>query len=234
MTDQAKGSRAVDDPRALQILSTEHWSLLSARALVYNESFARTGMLLTVLSASLVALALVAQAMGFGGAFLPFAAVVLGFDLFLALATLGRIGSTSTEDLRCIQGMNRIRHAYLEIAPGLADYFITSPYDDMPGILASYGEASEQHSGLATVVHALTTMDGMVGMIAAIVAGVFGGVIALVLGATVGVAALVGLAAGIGAFAALAALGARESNRFWAGLESRFPTPSPGSVPPGR
>ena len=54
------------DPRALQILSTEHWSLLTARSLVYNESFSRGAMFLTFLSASLVALGFIYQAHGPG------------------------------------------------------------------------------------------------------------------------------------------------------------------------
>jgi hypothetical protein len=33
------GGGALDDPRALQILSTEHWSLLATRSLSWNESF---------------------------------------------------------------------------------------------------------------------------------------------------------------------------------------------------
>ena len=45
----------MSDPRTLQILSTEHWSLLAARSLVYNEAFARAGMFLSFLSATLVA-----------------------------------------------------------------------------------------------------------------------------------------------------------------------------------
>ena len=44
----------LDDPRALQILSTEHWSLLSGRSLAYNEAFSRAGMFLTFLSATLI------------------------------------------------------------------------------------------------------------------------------------------------------------------------------------
>jgi hypothetical protein len=68
---------ALHDPRALQILTTEHWSLLSARSLVYNEAFARAGMFLTFLSASLVALALVAQGMGFDRDFLVLSAIML-------------------------------------------------------------------------------------------------------------------------------------------------------------
>ena len=46
------------DQRVVQILSTEHWSLLASRSLAYNEAFTRGGMFLTFLSASIVALAL--------------------------------------------------------------------------------------------------------------------------------------------------------------------------------
>ena len=55
-------------PAALrvQILSTEHWSLLATRSQTWNESFARAQMFLSVLAASVIALALVAQASSFG------------------------------------------------------------------------------------------------------------------------------------------------------------------------
>ncbi|HEY4190726.1 MAG TPA: hypothetical protein VGM28_09910, partial [Candidatus Limnocylindrales bacterium] len=59
---------ALADPRALTILTTEHWSLLSGRSLVYNEAFSRAGMFLSFLAATLVALGLMAGAMGFGHA----------------------------------------------------------------------------------------------------------------------------------------------------------------------
>jgi hypothetical protein len=45
----------------VQILSTEHWSLLATRSQTWSESFARAQMFLSVLSASVIALALVAQ-----------------------------------------------------------------------------------------------------------------------------------------------------------------------------
>ncbi len=38
--------------------------------------------------------------------------------------------------------MNRIRHAYLEMVPGLAPYFSTSRYDDAIGVLEVYGRAA--------------------------------------------------------------------------------------------
>ena len=50
----------------LQILTTEHWSLLSTRGLSWNEAFSRATMFLSVLSGAVVALALVAQATAFG------------------------------------------------------------------------------------------------------------------------------------------------------------------------
>ena len=66
------------DPRAITLLTTEHWSLLTARSLAYNEAFTRGGMFLTFLSMSFVALALFSSAMSFGDDFLTVAAVLLG------------------------------------------------------------------------------------------------------------------------------------------------------------
>jgi hypothetical protein len=221
-----EGGSQLDDPRALTILTTEHGSLLSARSLVYNEAFARTGMFLTFLSASLVAMALVAQAMAFDRDFLLFAAIVLGFDLFIGLATLGRISSSSNDDLRCIGGMNRIRHAYLEIAPGLEPYFITTRHDDLPGILSTYGGEPElEPSRFLGIVHGLTTTNGMVGMITAAIGGILGGVVALL----IGVAPNVAVGIGLGTFTALVLVitgtALRGFARFGERLGTRFPSP---------
>jgi hypothetical protein len=220
------GAGPLEDPRALQILTTEHWSLLSARALVYNEAFARAGMFLTFLSASLVALALVAQPMGFGSDFLLFAAIILGFDLFIGLATLGRVSSASNDDLRCIAGMNRIRHAYLEIAPGLEPYFITSQYDDLPGVLSTYGEVADRApSAPLGFLHGLTTTDGMVSVITCVIGGVFGAVVALLIGAAPNVAIGVGLGTFTALLLVMSAAGYRIFMGFSARLRPRFPSP---------
>ena len=222
----AGGADQLEDPRALTILTTEHWSLLSARSLVYNEAFARTGMFLTFLSASLVAMALLSQAMGFERDFLLFVAVILGFDFFIGLATLGRVASASNEDLRCIAGMNRIRHAYLEIAPGLEQYFITSRYDDLLGILSTYGEPTSEHPSMFLgFLHALTTTDGMVGMITSAIGGILGAVVALLVGAPPSVAIAVGIAMFAVLFLGLSRAGYSNFSSFGARLGPRFPTP---------
>jgi len=163
------GSAGINDPRALTILTTEHWGLLTARSLVYNESFARAGMFLTFLSASLVVLGLISTATGFSDAFLIVAAIVLGLDLFVGLTTLGRVAAASEEDLRYLQGMNRLRHAYFEIVPGLDRYFITSPYDDFDSVAAMYGPTNVGF--VAGLLHGFTTMVGMIGVICSAIAG---------------------------------------------------------------
>jgi hypothetical protein len=174
----------LDDPRAIQILATEHWSLLAARTLSWNESFSRTSMLLATLSAAMVALALAAQVAGFDSAFLSFALVVLTFVEVVGLATFARLGEANGEDLQSIQGMNRIRHAYVQIAPQLEPYFVTPRSDDLPAVLSAYrigpGSISSVRGGLH---HAFVMIQGMVGIVNAIVAGVFGFLLAAYLAA---------------------------------------------------
>jgi hypothetical protein len=214
------------DPRALTILTTEHWSLLSARSLVYNEAFARAGMFLTFLSASLVALALVSQGMGFDRDFLVLAAVILAFDVFIGVATLGRVSSASNEDLRSIAGMNRIRNAYLEIAPGLAPYFIASRFDDVAGVLATYGEsADERPDRLGSFVHGLTTTNGMVAVITTAISGILGAVVALLAGLAPGTAIALGVITFVVMFGVVLGSALRNFTRFADRLDPRFPTP---------
>jgi hypothetical protein len=166
------------DPRALTILTTEHWSLLSARSLVYNEAFARAGMFLTFLSATLVALGLLSTATGFSREFLLVAATLFALDLFIGVATMARVASATADDIRCIQGMNRLRHAYHEMVPGLEHYFISGKHDDVRGVFAAYG-AAEDVMSRPGLLHGFTTVPGMLGVICAAVAAVLAGVTVL-------------------------------------------------------
>ena len=104
---------------------TEHWSLLASRSLGYTESMSRASIFIAALSGSVIALALVGQATDFGDGFVAFALVLLPVVFFLGASTF----AGSTKQLRRLglgQGMNRIRNAYLELAPGLEPYFVTS------------------------------------------------------------------------------------------------------------
>src|SRR5688500_10198734 len=103
----------------LQILTTEHWSLLSTRALSWNEAFSRANMFLAVLSGAVLALALVAQARGFDDGFTTFALLILPVLLFVGIATFMRLVAINHEDVGWVIGMNLLRHAYLAGAPDL-------------------------------------------------------------------------------------------------------------------
>ena len=124
-------------PHTLQILTTEHWSLLATRGLVYTEAMSRTSIFVAALSGAVVALALVAQATDFGTGFVGFALVLLPVVYFLGWATTVRLSQVNLENARWVQGMNRIRNAYLQLAPELEPYFVTSRYDDDAGVLES-------------------------------------------------------------------------------------------------
>jgi hypothetical protein len=107
--------------------------------MTWNEVFSRASMFITVLSAAIVALALVAQATAFGPTFRLFALLVLPIVLLVGLATILRLGAANGEDFGLLMGMNRLRHGYLELAPELEPYFVTENHDDPRSVFASYG-----------------------------------------------------------------------------------------------
>lgn len=152
----------------LQILGVEHWNLLATRSLSWNESFSRAGMFLTVLSGAVVSLALVAQATGFGSGFTTFALLVLPVVLFIGGATFVRLVEVNNEDLRWVYGMNRLRHAYIEMEPDLEPYFISGWTDDPTGISQTYGIV-EEGSGF---FHGFITTPATCGFVNAMVAAV--------------------------------------------------------------
>jgi hypothetical protein len=76
--------------------------------------------------------------------------------------------------------MNRLRHAYLELAPELEPYFVASHHDDAPGMLQTYSFRSR-----VGITHWLSGSPVMVGIIDAMVTGVLTAVVCQALGAGV-------------------------------------------------
>lgn len=217
------------DPSAaaakLQILATEHWSLLATRSLTYTESLGRVNMFLAVLSGAVIALALVAQADRFGTTFIAVAIFMLSVVLFTGIATIGRLMMLNRDDYKWVIGMNRLRHAYLELHPELEPHFITSPYDDLPGALQTLGIETEGSQRLGSVFHGFITLPGMLTVIVAADAGAIGAL------AAVGFAAPTVAVLAVGALAFAAALvllgnwGRSAVRRFGPMVEPRFPSP---------
>src|SRR5688500_8405308 len=125
-------------PYAAQILGTEHWNLLATRSLIWNEAMSRATVFLTVLSASIIALALLADATGFGSQTTTVALVLLPVVFLLGLAAYARLVLINTAEFQLVLAMNRLRHAYLQIEPGLEPYFTTGHHDDERGVIATY------------------------------------------------------------------------------------------------
>jgi hypothetical protein len=117
-------------------LATEHWSLLAARSLIWNEAMSRATVFLTVLSASIIAL--LADATGFGPQTTALALVLLPVVLLLGIATYARLVQINTEEFQLVLAMNRLRCAYLTIAPTLEPYFTTGHHDDEQGLVTTY------------------------------------------------------------------------------------------------
>jgi small basic protein len=211
------------DPRALTILTTEHWGLLTARSLVYNEAFSRGAMFLTFLSASLVALGFVYQGGGAGPDFPLVLIAFLGLDLFIGLATLGRLVAAGTEEFQTLQAMNRLRHAYLEMVPAVDLYLSASPYDDAGSVLAVYGASAGRPNSLASLAHGMTTMMGMVSVLNASLAGALAAAVGVALGAEMRPAVIVGVGGGLAMLLALLWNANRVFRRRF--FPARFPAP---------
>lgn len=208
-----------------QILATEHWSLLATRSSTWQEIFSRTAIFLTILSATVVALSLVVQAAGFGTTFRVFALVVIPIVLLVGLGTFFRLVEADIEDAWLIMGMNRLRHAYLKLAPDLEPYFVTGIHDDEPGMLQTY--SFRRRVGLT---HLLSGSPVIVGIIDALLFGVFAAVACQALGAPAALQVVAGLLVTLGVAAALCGVFIRRINRFRRGYRPQFPDDSRGAA----
>jgi hypothetical protein len=218
-TEQELQPGAAPAALRVQILATEHWSLLATRSQTWNESFARAQMFLSVLSASVIALALVAEASAFGKGFIAFALLLLPVVLFLGLTTYVRLVAVNHDETRWVLGMNRIRAAYLELAPELERWFITSHHDDQKGAMVTGGW------GTFPTLFGYVTTPAAVGVIDAVVAGVVVGLATHALGLRAPVAAALGALTAVASNLLLAAY-SRWAYRRWKDLYAPVsPTP---------
>lgn len=203
----------------LQILTTEHWSLLSTRSLSWNEAFSRASMFLSVLSGAVVALALVAQATAFDEGFMTFALLILPVVLFVGVATFLRLVAINHEDVRWVVGMNLLRRAYLDAAPELRDYFISGSHDDEEGVMATYGATP----GPGSFAHEFVTTPGMLAVVDGVIAGILVAIVAMQGGTETALAVSLGVAGSIGTCALLVIYQYRGVVKPRAQRTARFP-----------
>ena len=208
-------------PHALQILTTEHWSLLATRSLVYTEAMSRTSIFVAALSGSVVALALVAQANDFGSGFVAFALVLLPVVYFLGCVTIVRLTQVNVENARWVQGMNRIRNAYLQLAPELEPYFVTSRYDDDAGVLESAVAALRPMPRYQAFVAA----PGVVAVMNSVVAGAAAGIAGLGLDVGIAWSLVLGCVSFLVSIVLFIVWARGKIGGFLSGLDPLFPSP---------
>jgi hypothetical protein len=203
------------------MLTAEHASLSATRSLVWNEVFSRAIMFLTTLSGAIVALALAGQGTGFGRPFIAFALVVLAVVLFLGITTFIRLGASNYHDGQCVVGMNRIRAAYLELAPDLGRYFVMSAHDDPRGVGITMGFPP----AAIPILHLLSATAGVVSVVNSVIVAAMVGLAAVGLNSPVEVALAAAVAAFILSSAGHTLYGRRAVGRGQRRLDVRFPSP---------
>ena len=211
-------------PDAAAILATEHWSLIGSRSLLWNEAYSRTTIFLGALSAAIVALALVANAAGFGPRTATLALVLLPVVLFLGIATHIRVVEVNQAETDLMLAMNRLRNAYLRIAPALGPYFSTSPHDDERGLAASSMLASFGGRGLRPWGRFLSNTATVIATVDAALAAAIAVLAVRKAGAATTLAVAVGAVAFLVVWTALFLL-QRQSLSPLRRSKPRFPTP---------
>lgn len=123
----------------LTILTTEHFTLQSARQLCLQDMQNRSTIYLTAVSAFLVAVGFFGSATRFTGPFFIFVLALLISLWVLGVLTWARVIQAAIEDVIICFGIARIHHRYTEIAPGIAPLLVRSTHDDFRGIYSEMG-----------------------------------------------------------------------------------------------
>jgi hypothetical protein len=202
-----------------QLLATEHWSLLASRSTTQNELLVRIAIFLTLVSASIIALALVGQATDFDGRFDAFAIVLVSILLLVGTLTVLRVANASDEDMAYVIGMNRLRAAYAELDAGIDRYFVASKHDDERGIGRTYAYFSHR----SPLVQPLASSLMFILVVDAVVAGVLAGLVASAAGGSSVAIGLASAVAGVAYFVMWAWCLMRRFNGFRSGYEALFP-----------
>jgi hypothetical protein len=159
-----------EDPSAVvAFVTTEHFTLQTARAATVNESTGRASIYLATVSSVIVALAFIGQIAKLGTAFYTFAFVLLPALFFVGVVTFDRVLQSSIEDGVLAMRINRLRRFYLDFGPGLANYLMVPlPRDDPEA-------AMRQHAVRGGRWQILLTVAGMVGVVNSVVAALVTG-----------------------------------------------------------
>jgi hypothetical protein len=221
MAEPAARPKPDEQAKVTAVLTAEYSVLTAALTAAWSASLTRTSLFLVVLSASGVALGFAAPA---GGENLRVHALIaLPLLLFLGMTTFVRVVQLQRESAVYITGQNRIRRFFADSVPAARPYFVLPLHDDRAALFRSPGTGMSRRPPRFPILNLIVQMQGLVGVVTASVAAVFGGIAFLPFGLTAG---WLGAAAGfVAMIVALFAYWRRSLNELWSSLESRYPTP---------
>jgi hypothetical protein len=197
----------------LTILTTEHFTLQSARQLCLQDMQGRSTMFLTIVSASLIAIGFFGTATHFGGGFVVFVLALLTSLWVLGFFTFLRILQAAVEDVIICFGIARIRHRYTEIAPNVRDSLVRSIHDDFHGINAEMGSEPSWWQRLMPTYVVISFVTSVVS----------GAEVAFALGEIFRVTPLVQAAAAIATFTTNAVGFRIIASQLWCSIDRGFP-----------
>jgi hypothetical protein len=206
-------------PALIPLLTTEHFTLQSARSVIIAEIGTRATMYLSAVSSAVVALAFVTTLSDDERIIRGFALVLLPVLWFMGHVTRVRLSQLTYADLYYQRAINRIRHFYVDVSPEAARYLTLSTHDDLIGVGQSTGHSPGREMNFLTAAQ-------MIAVVHYVITGLLGGLLlAWLARANATTAILFGVAVGLvlGVFDY-----ARAGRRFWryvGGLEVRFPSP---------
>jgi hypothetical protein len=213
-------------PQAMiPILTTEHFTLQSARSVIMAEIGSRATIYLSAVSASVVALAFVTTLSEAEELISGFVLVLLPVLVFMGFVTKARLVQLSYTDFHYQRAINRIRHFYVDIAPQTAHYLLLSTHDDLAGVAQSAVYQQGRRMGVLTAAQ-------MIAVINYVITGLLGAVLLDWLldigpGRLLLAGAILGLSIGI----VDAWLASNRWNRYVASLDVLFPTPAEEVLP---
>lgn len=183
-------------------------------------------MFLALLAGAVIGLTLLAQVGLARETFLVVAILILAVVLFVGLCTVGRLSTLNREDFLSVQGMNRLRRAYVDAHPDLEPFLDAACHDDLVGVMRTmHMDMCPGRWRPMDALHGLQTLPAMLGVIASVLAGVLAGLIAILFGAITSAAITAAAVVFVVVALSISLLTKRSFDIFASKLESRFPSP---------
>lgn len=215
-------------PLMLQALTTEHFTLQGARSVIISEVNSRATIYLSAVSSTVVALAFVTTLSQSQELVRAFALVLLPVLCFMGIVTKSRLEQLSFADFQYQRAINRIRHAYVDVAPEAARYLMLSIHDDVRGVAQTAMYQEGRRMGVLTAAQMISVINSVIiGLIIAIafrwLSGT-GGLLSL----------LIGVVAGVIVSVIDFRMGEARWKEYVEVFEVRFPSPEEGYNEPTR